>query len=39
MPTQSQTSEFTEDIGALQRAADFLKAFMLGFDVDVCMTS
>eukprot|EP01134_Creolimax_fragrantissima_P006679 CFRG6679T1 len=29
-----KTSEFTNDVGALQRAADFLKAFMLGFDVD-----
>ena len=28
-----QTSEFTEDIGALQRAADFVKAFLLGFEV------
>ncbi|KNC79879.1 RNA-binding protein PNO1 [Sphaeroforma arctica JP610] len=29
-----KTSEFTTDVGALQRGADFLKAFMLGFDVD-----
>ena len=28
-----QTSEYTEDIGALQRAADFVKAFLLGFEV------
>ena len=28
-----QTSEHTEDIGALQRAADFVKAFLLGFEV------
>merc|ERR1712070_173116 len=26
-------SKFTEDIGALQKAADFVKAFMMGFDV------
>eukprot|EP01097_Dermamoeba_algensis_P004225 TRINITY_DN2791_c0_g1_i1.p1 TRINITY_DN2791_c0_g1~~TRINITY_DN2791_c0_g1_i1.p1 ORF type:complete len:235 (-),score=56.07 TRINITY_DN2791_c0_g1_i1:108-776(-) len=29
-----RTSQHTEDIGALQRAADFIQAFMLGFDVD-----
>lgn len=28
-----QTSPLTEDIGALQRAADFVKAFLLGFEV------
>jgi len=28
-----RTSELTEDIGALQKAADFVKAFSLGFDV------
>jgi len=26
-----KTSEATLDIGAIQKAADFLKAFMLGF--------
>eukprot|EP01098_Paradermamoeba_levis_P007134 TRINITY_DN295_c0_g1_i2.p1 TRINITY_DN295_c0_g1~~TRINITY_DN295_c0_g1_i2.p1 ORF type:complete len:267 (+),score=84.24 TRINITY_DN295_c0_g1_i2:107-802(+) len=29
-----RTSEFTDDIGALQKAADFVQAFMLGFDVE-----
>ena len=28
-----QTSEYTEDIGAIQRAADFIKAFLLGFEI------
>lgn len=28
-----QTSEYTEDIGALQRATDFVKAFLLGFEI------
>ena len=32
-----RTSKFTADGGsALQRGADFLRAFALGFDVDVC---
>ena len=26
--------QFTEDVGAVQRAADFVHAFMLGFEVD-----
>jgi len=29
-----RTSEYTEDPGTIQKAADFIKAFMLGFDVD-----
>jgi len=29
-----RTGEETEDSGALQKAADFVKAFMLGFDVN-----
>lgn len=28
-----QTSPHTEDAGALQKAADFVRAFVLGFDV------
>jgi len=29
-----RTSEHTEDAGAIQKAADFIKAFMLGFEVN-----
>ncbi|CAG8473741.1 11277_t:CDS:2 [Funneliformis mosseae] len=29
-----KTSKYTEDPGSLQKAADFIKAFMLGFDID-----
>jgi len=29
-----QTSEHTSDIGALQKAADFIKAFILGFSIE-----
>jgi hypothetical protein len=32
--TLLQTSEHTTDTGALQKAADFVKAFMLGFEVN-----
>ena len=28
-----RTSKHTEDIGAIQKGADFLKAFMLGFEI------
>jgi RNA-binding protein PNO1 len=28
-----RTSNLTEDIGAIQKAADFLKAYMLGFEI------
>jgi rRNA processing protein Krr1/Pno1 len=28
-----KTSEFTEDIGAIQKGADFLQAFMMGFEL------
>ena len=30
-----QTCKQTTDVGALQKGADFVKAFILGFDVDV----
>ena len=30
-----QTCKETKDIGALQKGADFVRAFTLGFDVDV----
>jgi RNA-binding protein PNO1 len=30
---EMRTSKTTEDIGAIQKGADFLKAFMLGFDL------
>ena len=29
-----RTSEYTVDLGSIQKGADFLKAFSLGFDVD-----
>lgn len=32
---EMRTSEHTCETGALQRAADFVRAFALGFDVDV----
>jgi len=32
----NQTSKFTKDIGAIQKGADFVKAYALGFDVNVC---
>ena len=31
-----QSSKFTKDPGAIQKAADFVQAFMLGFSVEVC---
>lgn len=37
--TQGQTCPATEEHGALQKAADFVKAFMLGFDVEVGATT
>ena len=30
-----QTSKHTKELGALQKGADFVKAFALGFDVNV----
>lgn len=32
-----QTCKQTTDIGALQKAADFVRAFTLGFEVDVSL--
>lgn len=29
-----QTSEYTEDVSALQKAEDFVRAFTLGFDIN-----
>ena len=34
-----QTSKHTKEIGAIQKGADFVKAYALGFDVQVCCTS
>ncbi|GEQ67501.1 hypothetical protein JCM33374_g1166 [Metschnikowia sp. JCM 33374] len=31
---EMRTNKYTEDVGALQKGADFIKAFTLGFDVD-----
>lgn len=30
----AQTSKHTQDIGAIQKGADFVKSFALGFDVN-----
>lgn len=30
-----QTSKHTKDVGAIQKGADFVKAYSLGFDVNV----
>ena len=34
MATHHQTSKHTTDLGAIQKAEDFVRAFMLGFNVD-----
>lgn len=34
-----QTSPTTSDVGALQKGADFVRAFILGFDVEVRLVS
>lgn len=31
--TELKTSEHTQDIGAVQKGADFLQAFMMGFEL------
>lgn len=35
MPDSRQTSKHTKDIGSIQKGADFVKAYALGFDVNV----
>ena len=32
-----QGSKETSDVGALQKGQDFVKAFILGFEVEVCL--
>ena len=32
-----KTSAETADVGSIQKAADFIKAFTLGFDIDDCL--
>lgn len=39
LPTTPQTSKHTQDVGQIQKAADFLKAFALGFEVAVSSAS
>lgn len=34
-----QTSKHTKEVGALQKGADFVKSFALGFDVNVGLKS
>lgn len=34
-----QTSKHTKEVGALQKGADFVKSFALGFDVNVGLQS
>ena len=34
-----RTSEHTEEVSALQKSHDFIKAFLMGFEVQVCMIS
>jgi RNA-binding protein PNO1 len=34
---EARTSKHTKDIGALQKGADFVRAYALGFDVNVCL--
>jgi len=31
---EMRTSEYTDDVGALQKGSDFIYAFLLGFDID-----
>lgn len=35
MPSLFQTCKETQDIGSLTKAADFVKAFVLGFQIEV----
>jgi hypothetical protein len=34
-----QTSEHTEEVSSLQKAADFVRAFIMGFEVQVIIIS
>jgi len=34
IPVELRTSPQTEDVGAIQKSVDFIRAFVLGFDVD-----
>ena len=34
----TKTSKYTKEIGSLQKGADFVKAYALGFDVNVSPT-
>lgn len=38
MPSFLQTCKETQDIGSLTKAADFVKAFVLGFQIEVSIT-